>query len=88
MPTARFAQPIAGALLYPMLGLSGLFVPVDALPAAAQALARVLPLTYAVSLLRGIWRGDSWLAHGGDVVALLLTTAVCVAVSSRVFRWE
>ena len=88
VPTARFAQPIAGALLYPMLGVSGLFVPVEALPAGVQIVARVLPVTYAVSLLRGIWRGESWLAHGGDAAALVLTTVVCVAVSSRVFRWE
>jgi ABC-2 type transport system permease protein len=88
VPTARFAQPIAGAIVYPMLGLSGLFVPVSALPASVQPLAHVLPLTYAVSLLRGIWSGDSWLAHLPDVAALVLTTAVCVAISSRVFRWE
>jgi ABC-2 type transport system permease protein len=88
VPTARFAQPIAGALLYPMLGISGLFVPVEALPAGLQAVARVLPLTYAVSLLRGIWRGESWLAHGWDAAALVLTAVACVVVSSRVFRWE
>jgi ABC-2 type transport system permease protein len=88
VPTARFAQPIAGAILYPMLGLSGLFVPVAVLPEAVRPIARVLPLTYAVSLLRGIWSGDGWLAHGGDVAVLAATTVACVAISSRVFRWE
>src|SRR6476646_9375286 len=34
VPTARFAQPIGTMILYPMLGLSGLFAPVDALPPA------------------------------------------------------
>ena len=62
MPTARFAQPIGAAILYPMIALSGLFVPVDALPPALQTVARALPLTYAVSLLRGIWRGEPWSA--------------------------
>jgi len=28
VPTARFAQPIATLIVYPMLGLSGLFVPI------------------------------------------------------------
>jgi ABC-2 type transport system permease protein len=88
VPTARFAQPVGALILYPMLGLSGLFVPIDALPPLVRAVARLLPLTPAVSLLRGIWRGDGWLAHGGDVVALVLTFAVCLAVSARVFRWE
>ena len=88
VPTARFAQPLGGMILYPMLGLSGLFVPIDVLPPAAQMVARALPLTYAVSLQRGIWRGESWASHAGDVAILALVFAVCVAVSSRVFRWE
>ena len=36
VPTARFAQPIGASILYPMIGLSGLFVPVAALPPALQ----------------------------------------------------
>src|SRR5438309_1549393 len=65
VPTARFAQPIGTIILYPMLGLSGLFVPVAALPPAMQIVARVLPLTYAVSLLKGIWTGDAWSTYVG-----------------------
>ena len=88
VPTARFAQPIGTLILYPMLGLSGLFVPVASLPPMLRAIARVLPLTYAVSLLRGIWNGDGWFGHAGDVAALALTFVACTAVSARVFRWE
>ena len=65
VPTARFAQPIGTLVLYPMLGLSGLFVPIEALPPVLQAVSRVLPLTYAVSLLRGVWNGEGWPAHAG-----------------------
>jgi ABC-2 type transport system permease protein len=88
VPTARFAQPIGTVLLYPMLGVSGLFVAVDSLPSAVQPIAHVLPLTFAVSLLRGIWTGDSWLAHGWDVAGLVAVFAICTALSARVFRWE
>ena len=88
VPTARFAQPFGALVLYPMLALSGLFVPVDALPPGLQLVARALPLTYAVSLLRGIWRGESWLMHLDDVAVLALTFVVATAVSARVFRWE
>lgn len=88
VPTARFAQPVGAVLLYPMFAICGLFVPVEALPAALQALARVLPLTYATSLLKGIWHGEGWLAHLGDVGALAIVFAVLTAVSARVFRWE
>ena len=88
VPTARFAQPIGAAVLYPMIALSGLFVPLDSFPPGLQALARVLPLTYAVSLLQGIWNGDAWSMHVGDIAALFLVFVVCTALSAKVFRWE
>jgi ABC-2 type transport system permease protein len=88
VPTARFAQPIGTLVLYPMLGLSGLFVPIDSLPPTLQAISRALPLTYVVSLLRGIWRGEGWSGHLGDVAILALMFVVCTALSAKVFRWE
>ena len=88
VPTARFAQPIGGAILYPMLGISGLFLPVASLPPVLRALARVLPTTYAVSLLEGIWTGDAWSAHVGNIAALAVAFLVCSALSAKVFRWE
>jgi ABC-2 type transport system permease protein len=88
VPTARFAQPIGAVILYPMIAISGLFVPVESFPPALQAVARVVPLTYAVSLLEGIWKGDAWSAHWGDVAALVLVFFICTALSAKVFRWE
>jgi ABC-2 type transport system permease protein len=88
VPTARFAQPIGTLVVYPMLGVSGLFMPIDSLPSAVQAVARVLPLTYAVSLLKGIWRGEGWASHLGDVAVLALMFLALTVLSSRVFRWE
>ncbi len=88
VPTARFAQPIGAVIMYPMIAVSGLFVPVTSLPPALQAAARIVPLTYTVSLLEGIWKGDAWSAHVGDVAALAMVFIVCTALSARVFRWE
>ena len=88
VPTARFAQPIGAFVLYPMLGFSGLFVPVAVLPPALQMVSRFVPFTYAVNLLQGIWAGDGWLAHTGDLAALALVFVICIALSARVFRWE
>ena len=88
VPTARFAQPIGALVLYPMIGLSGLFVPIASYPPLLGALARAMPFTYVVSLLLGIWRGEGWAAHGGDIVALVITFVAGLLISSRVFRWE
>lgn len=88
VPTARFAQPIGAVILYPMIVLSGLFVPIESLPPGFQAVAKALPLTYAVRLLQGIWNGDRWWTHVSDVAALAVVFLVCTALSSKVFRWE
>jgi ABC-2 type transport system permease protein len=88
VPTARFAQPLAALILYPMVALSGLFFSIDSLPQSVRLIAHALPLGYAVSLLDGIWRGESWLSHLGDVGALVLFFVIFSAIASRYFRWE
>ena len=84
VPTARFAQPVGAIVLYPMFVLSGLFIPREVIPPWMSR----LPLSYAVSLLQGIWIGEPWSAHTGDVVALVIVFAVCTALSAKLFRWE
>ena len=88
VPTARFAQPIGAVILYPMIGLSGLFAPIQFLPPLLHKAALALPLTYVVRLLQGIWNGEAWSAHWGDLAALAIVFAVCTAVSAKIFRWE
>lgn len=86
--TARFAQPVGALIFYPMIALSGLFVPVDAMPWGLQVIATLLPMTYIVSLLSGIWAGEPWSVHLVDLAALAIAALVCTALSARVFRWE
>jgi ABC-2 type transport system permease protein len=88
VPTARFAQPIGAVVLYPMIAFSGLFAPIQSFPPVLRVLAQVLPLTYAVSLMQGIWNGDPWSAHLGDIAALALVFLVCTALSTKIFRWQ
>jgi ABC-2 type transport system permease protein len=88
VPTARFAQPISAAVLYPMLALSGLFFPVARFPRGLRMLAYAFPTTHAVALLQGVWDGSGWSAHWVNVAALVLLFAVYTALSTRVFRWE
>lgn len=87
-PTARFAQPIGTIVLYPMIGISGLFKSVEELPGLLQVAARLTPASYAVSLMRGAWHGDSWLDHGADFAGLAIIFAVCTMLAVRWFRWE
>ena len=88
VPTSRFARPIVAAFIYPMVALSGLFFPIERLPSPLQIVAQGLPTTHAVSLMQGIWDGSGWGAHWGSVVGLILVFAVCVGLSTKIFRWE
>src|SRR5271168_318724 len=88
VPTARFAQPIGAVIMYPMLAICGIFAPIAVLPPVLRMLAKADPLTYAVSSLAGMWKGDAWAAHLGDLAALAVVFAAFTALSAKVFRWE
>jgi len=88
MPTARTAQVVSMALFYPMLFLSGAAVPREVMPETIQQYAKALPLTHVVSLLRGLWIGESWNQHLTEVGILIAMTIVGVIISAKTFRWE
>ena len=88
VPTARFAQPIGAAVLYPMIALSGLFFPLEELPRSLELAVLALPTTHAVALMEGIWEGAGWGSHWVSVAALFLIIGACTALSSKIFRWE
>jgi lipooligosaccharide transport system permease protein len=67
----------------PMMLLCGVFFPLDQLPAAAQIVAQLLPLTHAVSLARPLVNGTvppSWLLHIA-VLAVYAIAAFYVALA-------
>jgi ABC-2 type transport system permease protein len=77
------------AVYIPMLLLCGAFVPVEALPGALQAVARVFPLTYFVAPFRSVMIEGAGL--GAIAVDLLILLAWAVAgwiVAVKTFRWE
>jgi len=86
--TARFAQMVATMILYPLLGLSGLFVSIDEFPGVLRTLALLSPLTHAVRLTEGAWNGEPLGNYVVSIAMLVGTTIACVLLSSKVFRWE
>ena len=88
MPTARTAQVVSMVLLYPMLFLSGAGFPRELLPEAIKKVSTFLPLTHVVTLLRGLWIGESWGQHTTEVLVLGAVLIVGMLVSSYTFRWE
>ncbi len=88
MPTARTAQVVGMVLLYPMLFLSGAGFPRELLPETIKKISAFLPLTYVVTLLRGLWIGETWGQHTTDVVVLAVLLVAGVLISVKTFRWE
>ena len=89
VPTARFAQPVGKSDSLPDdRPVRAVRAAVVAAAGAAASSRGCIPLTYAVSLLNGVLKGDSWSAHVGDVLALAAAFAILTAVAARVFRWE
>jgi ABC-2 type transport system permease protein len=88
MPTARTAQVVGMVLLYPMLFLSGAGFPRELLPETIKKVSTFLPLTYVVTLLRGLWIGDPWSQHLTEVFVLAGMLVLGVLISVKTFRWE
>jgi len=87
-PTARVAQVVGQIAFFPMMFLSGAAFPLQIMPEGVRRVSAALPLTYVVSLLRGLWFGESWGAHLTAVGILVAMLVVGTVISSRTFRWE
>ncbi len=67
--------------VFPMMFLSGLFFPISFMPEAAQLLARLIPLTYAVDGLRGAMLREYTFDHAQtDLVVLLALGLITLVV--------
>ncbi len=87
-PGARTAQVVGMVIFYPMMFLSGSAIPLEVLPANVQRVSAILPLTYVVKLLRGLWIGEAWSQFTIEVIVLVAILVVGVLVSVKTFRWE
>jgi ABC-2 type transport system permease protein len=87
-PTARIANIIGLLILYPMMFLSGVFIPPELMPESVRRISEFLPLTYAVELLRGLWFGEPWSDFLLATAVLFGVLVVCTALAARFFRWE
>ena len=87
-PTARMANILGLLILYPMMFLSGIFIPAEVMPETVKRISQFLPLKYAVDLLRGLWFGEPWSDFVLATGVLLGVLVVCTALAARFFRWE
>lgn len=87
-PTARTATVVGMVLFFPMIFLSGATIPWETFPETVRQAGRLLPLTYVVQLLQGLWFGETWSGHLAKMGVLVTTLMVGVIISAKTFRWE
>lgn len=91
---ARIAsEELAGGVLnlisWPMMFLSGVWFSLEGLHPYVRALARLFPLTPLVEGARAIMIDGARLAEiSGDVLSLLVMSAIFLLLGSYAFRWE
>jgi ABC-2 type transport system permease protein len=88
VPNARIASVIGNVIIIPLNIFSGAMVPLEVMPAAVKEIARFNPLTYVVTLMRGLWFGESWGTHLLDVAVLAGLLIVGMVVVAYTFKWE
>ena len=87
--TVDSAESLTNVITLPMFFLGGVFIPIDRLPAAIQAVAHAMPLTYFSEALRNIMLHGAGLAEVWFDVAILTAFAVVIfAAAVKLFRWE
>jgi ABC-2 type transport system permease protein len=87
--TAEAARAIATFVTFPMMFLSGVFIPISQLPAGLQSLVHILPLTYLTDALHNVLNnGRGVSALWADWALLAAWSIVCFAIAARRFRWE
>lgn len=81
------AQMLSNFLRFPMVFLSGTFVPLELLPSQLQVVARFLPLTYSVEALR-ISMNDSAITvnYFLDILAMALFSSAILALATKVLQ--
>jgi len=58
------------------------------MPETVLKISRLLPMTYMVQLLQGLWFGELWLEHLKEVIILARILLVSALVAAKTFRWE
>jgi ABC-2 type transport system permease protein len=87
-PNTRTGTIFGNVLLQPMIYLSGVTIPKEAMSEGMQQAIRFNPLTHVATLLQGMWRGDAWSQHQTEVVVLGIILVAAGIVAVKVFRWE
>lgn len=83
------AAPVANLVSLPMMFLSGVFFPRDAMPDFLAAITQFMPLTYVNEALRAIVNeGAGLLSLGPQLLGMGVWVVITFVLAVMMFRWE
>jgi ABC-2 type transport system permease protein len=74
---------ISSMVKFPLVFISGIFIPLEDLPAWGRILSSISPLTYFTDLARRSVRGNSHFPVELDLLALLIFAMIFLAVAIK-----
>jgi len=77
---------IASVVKFPVVFISGIFIPLDELPLWGQAIAYISPLTYFTDIARGCIQGRGHLPLAVDFGALIAFTLLFLLVAMKLHQ--
>ena len=87
--TTKTAEGVGGLFALVLMFFSDLFIPLKDQPEWVGAyLAPLLPTSYAVELIRGLWLGEPLYDFSTQIIILLGFTVLLSVLSVWRFRWE
>ena len=84
------AAPVANLVSLPMMFLSGVFFPRDAMPDFLAAITQFMPLTYVNEALRAMVNEGAELltSLAGQLLGMGVWMVITFVLAVRLFRWE
>lgn len=83
---AKITNLMCYLFYFVMIFLSGATVPRASFPHAMLTVSNLLPMTYAVNLMQGIYGGQSFSQHGTDLAVLACVTLICAVIGGLLYR--
>lgn len=83
------AAPVANLISLPMLFLSGVFFPRDAMPEILRGITGYMPLTFLNEALRSVANDGATLTDiGPQLLGMAVWCVISFVLAVRLFRWE
>lgn len=83
---AKITNLLCYLAYFVMIFLSGATIPRDIFPQGVKTVSRFLPMTYAVDLMQGAFRGEAFSRQLPAVLVLGTLTVLCTAAGAWLYR--